>query len=89
MLVHKAAAMENTSGQPALIYFHGGGVTLRAQDQAKMMVYYVRSGVVVFNIDYRLAPEHKVPAGIMDGVAAVLYIRWHAGELVLTQRVLL
>lgn len=53
---------------PALVYFHGGGgVALSPSDTINQMNRYAYdNGLIVFNVDYRLAPEHKAPAGIMD-----------------------
>lgn len=36
-----------------------------------------RSGALILSVDYRLAPEHKFPAGLEDGLAAV---RWAADQ---------
>ena len=36
---------------------------------------------VVINVEYRLAPEHKAPAGIDDGYAALKWVIANAEDL--------
>ena len=38
-------------------------------------------GVVVFNVDYRLAPRVRAPSNILDFVAVVKHVASHAAEL--------
>ena len=38
-------------------------------------------GVVVFNVDYRLAPGVQAPSNILDFVAVVKHVARHAAEL--------
>lgn len=60
---------------PLLVYAHGGSFalgTLNAWDG--MLRDLVRaSSVAVLSVDYRLAPEHRFPAGFDDMLSAVRY----------------
>jgi acetyl esterase len=63
--------------RPALAYFHGGGWV-----QGDLETHHglcarlaLRAGVLVVAVDYRLAPEHKFPAAVEDGVAAYRWLR--------------
>ena len=87
VLVHtpKATKAGAQSGRRGIIYFHGGGTVVgSASDFAKNGVaprLAADSGAVVFNVDYRLTPDYKVPAAISDGVCAIRHVIAHAGEL--------
>jgi len=68
---------------PALLYLHGGGWvvgTLESHDE--ICRWFANIGAcVVFCPDYRLAPEHKFPAGLEDCVAALDYMAEQASAL--------
>jgi acetyl esterase len=68
-----------SSSPPALVYFHGGGWSLGNAEEADLLVRKIAllSGCVVASVDYRLAPEHRYPAGLDDCVA---WYRWARGE---------
>jgi acetyl esterase len=65
---------------PTMVFFHGGGFVIgdieTHDDQARLIC---RDGeMVVVSIDYRLAPEHKFPAGYEDCLAAT---KWAAANI--------
>jgi acetyl esterase len=63
---------------PVLVYLHGGGwVCGSARTHTKLVHRFAEAGYLVFNIDYRLAPEHPFPAPFDDCVHA---IRWAVDE---------
>jgi hypothetical protein len=51
---------------PLLVFFHGSGFVLCSLDTHDGMCRNLCAGTacVVVSVDYRLAPEHKFPAGI-------------------------
>jgi acetyl esterase len=68
---------------PAVVFFHGGGFvvcTLETHDPY-CRALAIEAGVMVVSVDYRLAPEHKFPAGLEDCLAATEWVLAHAGEL--------
>ena len=68
---------------PGMIYFHGGGLvagTLDTHDPVCRSLSNA-SGCRVLSVDYRLAPEHRFPAAVADGCAAVEWIAAHTEEL--------
>jgi acetyl esterase len=58
--------------QPVLLYLHGGGFVIGDIDTCESMCRQLalQSGVAVVAVNYRLAPEHKYPAGLQDAWAA-------------------
>jgi acetyl esterase len=63
----------------ALLYFHGGGFVVGGLEthDPHCRALAAESGSVVVALDYRLAPEHRYPAPIDDGTAA---LRWLAAK---------
>ena len=68
---------------PLLAFFHGSGFVLCSLDTHDGMCRHLCAGAgcVVVSVDYRLAPEHKYPAGLDDCVFATRWIAEHAAEL--------
>ena len=68
---------------PVLIWIHGGGWVIGTADQSLPTCRDLAAGAgcVVFDVDYRLAPEHPFPAAPDDCVAVTRWVLEHAGEL--------
>jgi acetyl esterase len=68
---------------PLLVFFHGSGFVLCSLDTHDGMCRNLCAGAqcVVASVDYRLAPEHKFPAGIDDCLCATRWAAAHAAEL--------
>jgi acetyl esterase len=59
---------------PVLVYLHGGGWVCGSPKTHRKLGYrFAEAGTLVFNVDYRLAPEHPFPTPFEDCLAAV---RW-------------
>jgi acetyl esterase len=63
-----------------VVFFHGGGwvVGSRASHAGLCRFLALNAEVDVVSVEYRLAPEHKFPAGLDDAIAAW---EWTVGEL--------
>lgn len=73
---------------PVLVWLHGGGWTvgeLETSDSAAAEIAN-SAGIVVVNVEYRLAPEHPFPRPLEDCYAAVQWVVDHAGDLGVDQR---
>ena len=68
---------------PLMVFFHGSGFVLCSLETHDGMCRNLAAGIgcVVVSVDYRLAPEHKFPAGTDDCLAATRWAAAHAAEL--------
>lgn len=68
---------------PAVVFFHGGGFIGGSPDVVENPCRSLaeKAGALVVNVDYRLAPEHPFPAGVLDCYDAVQWVYRHADEL--------
>jgi acetyl esterase len=73
----------NGDGEPLLVFLHGGGQVIGDLDTHDDLCRQVcrEGGLHVLSVDYRLAPEHKAPAGSDDAYAAFGWALGHAEEL--------
>jgi len=75
---------------PVVVFFHGGGwvvCTLETHDPYRRALA-TEAAVIVVSVDYRLAPEHRFPAGLEDCRVATEWVLEHAAELGGDSRVL-
>ncbi|CAL5064015.1 unnamed protein product [Urochloa decumbens] len=82
LFLRKVQLQESSSSKkklPVLVYFHGGGFIIESAKSATYHSYVASlaaaAGVLAVSVDYRLAPEHPVPAAYDDCWAA---LRWAA-----------
>jgi acetyl esterase len=70
-------------GEPLLVFYHGGGQVIGDLDTHDDLCRHIcrEGGQHVLSVEYRLAPEHKAPAGSDDAFAAFQWALDHAGEL--------
>jgi acetyl esterase len=68
---------------PLLVFCHGSGFVLCSLDTHDGMCRNLCAGAgcVVASLDYRLAPEHKFPAGIDDCLHATRWAAAHAPDI--------
>lgn len=69
--------------RPLVVYFHGGGWVLGSLRMGDWMCSTVArdADAVVISVDYRLAPEHKFPAGLEDCYAGLVWGSENAASL--------
>jgi acetyl esterase len=67
---------------PTTVYFHGGGWMTGSMASHDFLVRRLaqESGLVFVSVDYRLAPEHRFPAGLEDCLAATAWVAEHIHE---------
>lgn len=77
--VYRPYAAPETAA-PALVWFHGGGMimgSLRSFDRLARDIAEA-TGAVVFNVEYRLAPEHRYPVANEEAYAALCWVHENA-----------
>ncbi|CAL1713861.1 unnamed protein product [Somion occarium] len=68
---------------PLLVWYHGGGYCVGSSDldDGFLRVVAVKTGVVVINVEYRLAPVFPFPTGVNDAYAALKWAAENATRL--------
>lgn len=74
---------DSASGHPIVTFFHGSGFVICSIDTHDGLCRQLckRAHAVVVSVDYRLAPEHKFPAGPDDALAATRWVHANAVEI--------
>lgn len=70
---------------PLLVYFHGGGFCVGS---AAWSCYHdflsnlaSKASVIIMSVNYRLAPENRLPAAYEDGLNAVMWLKQQATNM--------
>ena len=68
---------------PCLFFYHGGGFLFgTVYRQEKLCQGYVKNvDCIVVSVEYRLAPQWKAPAPLMDCYAALTWVHDHGTEI--------
>jgi len=83
VIAHVPKVLDGKENQACLIYAHGGGaVALNADMYSGFLAHMaVTCGIIVFNVDYRLAPETKCPNNVLDFYEVIKYVVQNASKL--------
>ncbi len=68
---------------PVLVWYHGGGWVIGSLETHDGICREIvdATGCMVVSVDYRLAPEHRFPAGVDDAYSAACWVSDHAAEI--------
>ncbi len=81
--IYRPSALQDEAALPILIYFHGGGMVVGSIDTVDPHCRWLslELGCIVVSVGYRLAPEHKFPAGFDDALTATRWVQHNAQRL--------
>lgn len=83
---------DNSESNDVIIFFHGGGWVIGNVENYSNMcsVLCRKTGMRVISVDYRLAPEHKFPAGLNDCFSVVKAVsEWQDNADIKAERIIL
>jgi acetyl esterase len=74
--IYRPASAPHDAKLPCLVYAHGGGWVFGNLDSHDVLCaqFALEAGIVVFAIDYRLAPEARFPGAFDDVVAGLKWV---------------
>ncbi|KAJ4956921.1 hypothetical protein NE237_013704 [Protea cynaroides] len=77
--IYRPKKATKDSNLPLIFYYHGGGFILFSPASLPFNDLCVSTALeipaVIVSVDYRLAPEHRLPAAYEDAVEAVLWVK--------------
>lgn len=78
----RAATAGPANPLPLVVYLHGGGWVLGNPANYDPLCTFLAdaAGVIIANIDYRLAPMHPAPNGLEDCLDAIDWLSRNAGD---------
>ena len=81
--VYTPKKLKGNKNNPALLFAHGGGAIALTAEIYKpwLLLLAFHSNIVIFNVDYRLAPETKCPNNAKDFYESVKYVSSNAEKL--------
>ncbi len=79
----KYTSRNRSTPSAAYLHIHGGGYTVGTPEMADEMNIRIAAdlGILVLSVDYRLAPEHPIPAPLHDCYAALAWLHGNAAAL--------
>lgn len=81
--IYRGAGTQSDETLPCMVFLHGGGWVigdLESHDRVCRALAN-RARICVVAVDYRLAPEHRFPAALDDGAAALQWVSDNAQAL--------
>ena len=81
--LYRPMGSDAASVLPVLVYYHGGGWVIGDLDTHDTLCRELANGAgcAVVAVDYRMGPEHRFPAAVIDAIAATRWVHSHASEL--------
>lgn len=71
---------QTTSKAPVIMYYHGGGFILFSPAtpffHRQFQMWAATLGAIIVSVNYRLAPEHRLPCAYEDSIAALQWLQF-------------
>jgi acetyl esterase/lipase len=79
--IYKPKTTDSSHKIPLLIYIHGGGFVTESNASAMYHTYLnslvANADIIAVSVEYRLAPEHSLPAAYEDTWSAIQWVAAH------------
>ncbi len=81
--VSRGIGTGDTEQLPCMVFLHGGGWVIGNLDSHDRLCRILanKARICVVAVDYRLAPEHRFPAALVDSTTALRWVASHTDEL--------
>ncbi|XP_075519199.1 putative carboxylesterase 8 [Primulina tabacum] len=80
--LYRPSTAPPNSKLPIVVYFHGGGFVIVSATSSVIHEFCTeiaeQASALVASLEYRLAPEHRLPAAYEDGVEAISWVKTQA-----------
>jgi acetyl esterase len=74
--IYRGIGTQNTERLPCMVFLHGGGWVIGNLESHDRLCRILanRARICVVAVDYRLAPEHRFPAALVDATTALQWV---------------
>jgi len=81
--IYRGIGTQETDRLPCMVFLHGGGWVIGNLDSHDRICRILanKARICVVAVDYRLAPEHRFPAALVDSTTALRWVTDHVDTL--------
>ncbi len=81
--VYRGIGTSDSERLPCMVFLHGGGWVIGNLDSHDRLCRILanKARICVVAVDYRLAPEHRFPAALVDSATALQWVSEHTDDL--------
>ena len=81
--IYRGIGTSDSERLPCMVFLHGGGWVIGNLDSHDRLCRILanRARICVVAVDYRLAPEHRFPAPLVDSATALQWVSEHTDDL--------
>lgn len=81
--IYRGIGTSDSERLPCMVFLHGGGWVIGNLDSHDRLCRLLanKARICVVAVDYRLAPEHRFPAALVDSATALRWVSEHTDDL--------